>query len=398
MRLPGLLYIFVSLVACLEQEGVVETAVEHFSYIPRIYNKHIGIQNVVLKPKELYLKSGLARQALLRWDLPNGTENWSFSFKFNDLNLSSNESAGIYLRYTEEMPLIGNFMGGEGVYHGAIVGMEFSGKVVNIVYAKNEGLDYEHTEDFILKKDEIHPARFRDLREMTMKVISTDKNFKVEVYDGDKLVYDKFRLYDMAKEGLNQKAKYFGIVVNYKNTPSGKAFVLKEAQLYKRVEDDTYDVHKIYTEQIKQTYRERDQIAHHDGDIREYIHKSELIMSFIKAVLGDLPNTRLATLEKDTKKEIAMIGERVEKLQQLLKSRGRRSSFNAQLNDFEIKIKQIQRTVGEMDYLIEKSLVTQKESPSRLKYAIFAVGCVLLYMLGQRELNALRDLVASRNK
>lgn len=395
---PSLLYTIISHIACVEQEGVTETAIENFNYIPKIYNKHIGIQNVVLKPKELYLKSGLAKQSLLRWDPPNETENWSFSFKFNELNLASTESAGIYLRYTEEMPLIGNFMGGEGVYHGAVAGMEFQGKTVNIVYAKNEGLDYGHSEDLIVKRDEVNPIRFKDIKEITMKVISTDKNFKVEIYNEDKLVYDNFRLYNMGEEGLNKKAKYFGIIANYKNTSSGKAFVLKKAQLYKRIENKTYNVYKVYTEKIKQTYREKDQIVHHDSDIKEYIHKSEVAMNFVKAVLGDLPDTRLAAFEKDTKKELTMMGEKIEKLQQLMKNRGRKNSLNARLNDFEIKVKQIQRTLTDLDYLIENGLAAQNEPSSKLKYAIFAAGCILLYVLGQREVSALRDLKANLNK
>lgn len=374
-----------------QQTGVHESAVEEFHYAPNVYSETIGIQNVVLKPDNLYLKSGMERNSLLRWDPENTTEDWSFTFSFNEPNLSSDESAGIYLRYTDEKPTVGSFKGGDNIFSGLMVGLEFSGKAVNIAYTKNDGKDYNDIHAYVIKRDELNPARFRGVETLTVKVISTSKNLKVEIYDGDRLLYDNFRLYNMDKYGFNKAGKHFGIVADYPNISSGKAFILHGAQLYHRSEDDKYALYKSHVDRLKPVARPKHEIRHPNSDIRELIRVAELAVAFVQSSVGELPNTRLEEMETELSKDLEALGERIGKLKKLAPSKNRKNSLNLRLNDFGIKAKQIQRSLGDLQFAVESSTKRRRSEPFLLKYIVFASGCLVLYTLVYREILAIQS-------
>lgn len=386
-------------VSCLAtMQGVEESPINNFEYPKGSSNEHIGIQNVVLRGNNLYLKSGISEQSLIRWDIPNNNENWAFSLTFNELDLGSNEKAGIYLRYTDEQPLIGKFKGGEGVYNGFTVGLEHVGKSFSIVYAKNDGQDYSQAEDYVVRKDEINPARFKNVEEITLKVICTNKNLKLEIYERDKLIYDNFRIYDVKSLKLNKKGRYFGIVTDYSHVPSGKAFELKHAQLYKRIESESYQVYKSYSEKITSSYKDIREINHHDDDVKELIHLSSSVMLYIKNIIGDLPETRLSSLANESKKELGFIGDRIAALEKIVKSEKTKSNFDSKLNDFEIRIKQIQGLITDLNFTIEEGVTNTSNYTHIIQYIIFGAGCTLLYILGSREISHILELRSKLNK
>lgn len=380
-------------VLCIEQHtGVVETAVSGFGYTPGISNSNIGVQSVILKPDQLYLRHGLEESSLLRWESKNTTDNWSFIVHINDLNLNSNEFAGIYLRYTNEPAITGNYKGGESIFHGLMIGLEFRGKLVSIVSAESSGEDYEHEGEDVVKRDNLNPIRFRDLDEIIMKVICTEKNIKMELYDGGRLVYDKFRLYNVKKDELYKAGRYFGIVAYYPRVASSKAFVLKSAQLYERIESDAYDVYKMHALSIVPMARIKQEIKHHNSDVQELIYRMEHAFTYIRGVLGELPNTLIVASERDLEHDMNALEERIEKVHRLVKSRGKKAGFSARLNDFEVRTRQIQRSIGELEFAINKNMKAQRLIPSILSYAIVASGCLVLYVLGCREMAAIKAL------
>ena len=193
----------------------------------------------------------------------------SITFKFNEPNLNSSEKAGIYLHYTKKKPTIGEFKGGNGLFHGFIAGIEFTGKSVDLVYIKNNGEDYTSLEEFVTQTDSINPIRIKSIETITMKIISTSKNLKIELHNEDKLIYDNFKIFGVSDLGFNLSGKYLGITADYKNVSSGKAFKLKEAQLYKRIEKADYNIYKSYMSEAKPIIREKEEIHHYDTDVQQ---------------------------------------------------------------------------------------------------------------------------------
>jgi hypothetical protein len=316
--------------------------------------------------------------SLIRWDIENPINDWSFTFKFNEPILNSSEKAGIYLHYTKEKPTIGEFKGGNGLFHGFIAGIEFTGKSVDLVYIKNNGEDYTSLEEFVTQTDSINPIRIKSIETITMKIISTSKNLKIELYNEDKLIYDNFKIFSVSDLGFNLSGKYLGITADYKNVSSGKAFKLKEAQLYKRIEKADYNIYKSYMSEAKPIIREKEEIHHYDTDVQELIHKIELSNSYIKAILGDLPETTINKAEEGLIKDIKMIEEKVKKLEDSTKSKSKNFDLSHRLNEMEIKIKQLHRSIKDMDYIVDKFIKYKVKSNSSIDYIILISSCIIL--------------------
>ena len=97
--------------------------------------------------------------------------------------------------------------------------------------------------------------------------------------------------------------------------------------------------------EAKPIIREKEEIHHYDTDVQELIHKIELSNSYIKAILGDLPETTINKAEEGLIKDIKMIEEKVKKLEDSTKSKSKNFDLSHRLNEMEIKIKQLHRSI-----------------------------------------------------
>jgi hypothetical protein len=376
-------------------KGIVESITHDITYEPHIYNDHIALQNVVVKPNMLYLRSGVNESSVVRWDVENEIENFSFAFRFNKIHMETLESSGIYMYYTEEKQTIGNFKGAQGTFNGFMVGLEFNGKSVDIVFAKNNGKDYEHIGEYVSRTDSLDPKRFRNVEELTMKVVCTQNNFKVELYDGEKILYDNFRIYRTKEKLELKKNMHISIVADYQNVASSKSFVLKEAQLYERKESGEYNMYDSHMEKYKPTYRNKEEIHHSNDDIRELIHRFEMTQAYIKKSMGELSNTKLSAIKEDLTKDLTAVNEKLDKIENIKKAIPKKADFATRLNEFEIKIMHLQRSINEFDFIIENLGEKQKTSHHLVEYAILGIGSFGLLVLGVKELINLYD---ARNK
>ncbi|KAI4291335.1 hypothetical protein PAPHI01_0609 [Pancytospora philotis] len=372
--------------------GVTERLVDGIRYFVGTKDSSIEIQNVVEKNERLYMRSGLETHALMRWENPCATDNWAFSFAFNKPHLASDEIAGIYLRYTAEPQLIGNFKGGASVYDGLMLGFEMHGAVPSVAYAMNKGKDYDAAAaKKVVSYDEITPARLRDVEDLTFKIISTSKNLKVEVYGGDELIYDNFRVYTTGELGVNKAGGYFSIVANYAGVSSAKAFELRSAELFERAEGTDYATAKSHTKALSKRLRPIEDINHHDVDTTMLIHHGEAAIHSVKTLLGDLPDTKLIVMHGEVSQQLHALDAQLNRLEEALGKRAKSGLSSARLNAFDLRIKRIQRSVSDFQFFVREKL--QERAPqgsSVLEHLVFAGGVLALYILASRELSALR--------
>lgn len=374
------------------QTGIIELPVNNINFKPGEYNEYVGIQNVVLKEKCLHLRTGRQDESLIRWDIKNETENWAFEVVFNNINLNNEEHAELFISYTEDKPLTGTFRGGNGTYDGMRIGLSLYGKSVSIVYAPNEGKDYSgNIGDLHIKRDHIDPQRFRGVENFRLKLISTNKNLKMEVYDADRnnLLYDNFRRYDSENTKYSKPGKYFGVIAHYKNLASGKSFELKKINLYKRTENEEYKMNKKNSVMIPMGYREIKEINHDDSTIKKLIHELELSMVYIKSILGTLPETRLLVFEKSIKKAVDFSNEKIRKINEKLVKKRKIKSTIINFNDFEVKIQKIQRNLSDLIYY-----ANNEEKKSKLFYVkdiFFGLGCIIMYVIVASSVQRLKE-------
>ncbi|KAI5148328.1 hypothetical protein ENBRE01_0261 [Enteropsectra breve] len=367
-----------------QENGYYEEEIARMNYIPGKNNELIGVQNVVLNDEGLFMRSGLFEGSALHWEEEYTEENWAFVCRFNEPNLGAEERASIYMRYTSDTPKIGSFKGGEDAFHGLHVGLEFKGKSVRIVYSSNAGLKYEGAEEYASHSDFINPRRFRSIDELTLKVISTAKNFKIEIYSKDKVIFDKFMLFDPSETKLIKAGKYFGIIANYSHAASGKAFILHEAKVYRRTEFESYVPQKSKTVDIVHTARDHGDVNHHNSDIKEFIHIFENISEYLKDILGEFPQTIIMKGNEELSDEINRLAEKVSKLKEVIKPEHKNTLPN--LNSLEIKIQTAMKEINNIHFIAKNTIAAKKQSMNgMLNYGLFGAGCALLGVISYNE-------------
>jgi hypothetical protein len=379
------------LLARSAEVGVVETPVDGLNYIPGIYNDHIGLQNVLVKTDKLILRSTIDDSSMIRWEIPNTADNWSFSFDFNELNLESRESAGLYLFYTQDKQTLGNFKGGTSKYHGFMTGIEMSGKAVELTYAKNSGLDYRNISEYVTKVDSLNPSRFVDVTSLKMKVICTKQNFKVEVYDGDRLLYDNFRFFDQEELNNHKKGYFLSLFAEYRHVSSGKAFELKNAILSQREEKAEYSVSKIRMDKIVPQLKSKNDILHPNTEVSELIFKIGALSNYTKSVLGDLPETSITKSEKELVKEIDTLTVKLDKLASLTSNKKQTKNFISNLNNLDLKLKGLEKKLVEIDFLVEQINEKQNKRFSIFETVAISASCFIVLVLSIKEFQSFFD-------
>ncbi|ELA42487.1 uncharacterized protein VICG_00586 [Vittaforma corneae ATCC 50505] len=371
---------------------ITESVIDEISFIPHVYNDRIGIQNVMVKPDKLFMRSTIDESAMVRWEIQNPQNNWSFTFEFNELNLESRESAGIFLFYTKEKPVIGSFKGGPSKFHGFAVGLEFVGKGVELVYAKNDGIDYTNMDEYVSVIDSLNPKRFSNLETLKLKVICTDKNFKVEIYDGDTVIYDNFRFFTKDYLEFAKGGSYLSLFADYKHVSSGKAFELRNAQLYHREETPDYSVTKVNMQKITTQVKPKSEIKHPNVDVQDLLFKINAVISYTKAVIGELPETSIIKAEKELIKEVDSLSEKVGKMKTGVSGRTNRNDLDGKINQLDVQLKRLSKIVNDVDYLTEStSEVASHKYHLILEYFVIFSGIFAVSVMFIREMRNFID-------
>lgn len=364
-------------VSAASQIGTVETPINTLGYTPGIYNDNIGVQNVVTRQDGIYLRSTLDESAMVRWETPNPQDDWAFEFEFNEPNLDSRETASIYLFYTKEKPTIGNFKGGPGSFHGFVAGMEFSGKNIEIVHARNKGVDYSNLEDIVTVVDSLNPQRFAGIERLRFKVINTIRNFKVEIYNGNHLLYDNFRHFMKDMTEYAESGYYISIFADYKHVSSGKAFKLMHAQLYHREETADYDTSKVNMQKIEVQIRPKNEIKHHNTDIQDLVFKTNSMIAYIKAMIGELPETSIIKAEHELVKEVDSLYEKLAKYKSTDTNKKMGVGTAQSINMLDQQVRKITKLLNYVEHLLE---LRDENSPSKYRqiaeYLLIFVGIV----------------------
>ncbi|KAM0681229.1 hypothetical protein GINT2_000427 [Glugoides intestinalis] len=364
---------------------VTEHAIDGMNFIPHVYNNYIGIQNVIVKPEKLLLRSTIDDNSMVRWEIPNKTEEWSFSFTFNELNLNTTEMAGIFLFYTDEKAVVGPFKGGPAKYTGFAVGLEFVGKGVELVYALNNGKDYTNMDQQIPIIDSPNPTRFLNVKALTMKVISTKKNFKVEIYDDETLIYDTFRFFTKEYLDAGKEGKYLSLFAEYKNVASGKAFEVQSAQLYERKEGAGYSTNAVNTSKIQPFIKQRNEILHPNVDVQDMILRMNAITSFIKVMIGELPETAITKAEKELVKEVDLAFDRISKFRNLNSTHSQNGEFSKKINQLDLNFKSLYKKVNEISFILDSINEGKKSKHSMVEYILIAVGLATTGLVVYKE-------------
>jgi len=386
----SMIFVLLSLLSCTLAingiEGLKESKAEDIFYKPEIYNDHIDLINVVVKPDKLVMRSSIDEGAMMRWDVPNKADDWSFEIDFNEPNLNAAEFARLYIFYTKEKPLLGGFKGGNTTFHGFAAGIEFQGKRVELGYALNKGNDFFNMDDFVTKMDSLNPRRFQELKNLKFKVICTSKNFKMEVYSGETIIYDNFRFFTAEDLENRKKGHYIGIFADYKDVSSGKAFEITHAQLYRREETSDYKLTKSYMDPVIGIIRNKEQILHPNEDIKTFIFKMHKLAESAKIILGELPESSIKNSEIEILKEVEGLTDQIKRLKEIGRIRNSRSSSEGiHSNDIDNKIKRLYKNITDFEFSIESIAESNGRKYNMLEMLSIVLGVFTMSFMIYRE-------------
>ena len=376
---------FFGVVNCESATGneLTESPIVQINYNPNEVNTLLSFQNVNVMGRDLFLRQGLEPVSMLRWEELVSEEDWSFTVEFDEPNLESGEKAGLYLRHTTEKPEIGLFRGGSAEFHGIMAGIEFNGKSVELIYTHNNGEDYTGLHNHVIKTDSINPRRLRGILKLVMKVISTKNNIKIELYADKNLIYDGFHLYNIDK--ARELKGYFGLLAEYNDVSSSKAFLIRNAQLFSRVESAEYDKYMRKTPFQSIGVRKKEHILHPNSDIRELIERTEHLMAYVRRIFGEMSENLVVKGHDLLDKELTGLQERITRLVEMGSRQNRTSSDLKAMNNLEIEFRKLKRGVSDLKYLVERVEADYEENIPVGKYLLLMAGSAVLGMLIYRE-------------
>lgn len=322
--------------------------------------KLIGLENAIVKDDGIKMRISADKGSMINFKNKNTSDEWSFEFTFDNPRFKYPEFGGIYMWYTDERIKPGHLIGIDGKFTGIMAGLEFLGKGLQIVIGSNEEKNkrVEYTEDFILHRDTVNPSRFKDVENFRLKVISTEKNFKIEVYDGDRIVYDNLRFLDTPILGSRKSGKYFGITTYYHKASSNKNFFIKNVVTHSRSESHEYDPYKIEADDIKDDPRLEDEIDLSSKEIQHLISNVEHMMAYLRNILGKPGGSTVYQSTLDAK--TAVIGQQshiremlkqMDNLNNLIKLNGTQI-LGSKIGEMEIELKNLKRTLFETQHMI----------------------------------------------
>lgn len=370
---------------------------EQVAYHPKGKNETVGVKGTHVESDGLSLRRHTDEGGLVVFLTPNKYDEWSFSYTFTNAPLRFPHIGGVYLWYTSEIQDQGVYRGGHEVFNGVMAGLEFRGSRPEIVMAINDGKkNFMGSEDTTLYRDAINPERLKGVQDITVKVISTHKNFKVELYDGDRLLYDSFRYYRREDLADTAAGGHFNITSFYDKAPSESVYKLKEAQLFERTETDEYRVHGVHAPPVNRTPRTPDGVIHDDEEIRHLISKMEYLNEYLHLIVGE-PNN--SSFDRITHIFVDQLRSHMKKLDDIIATLKNKNSsstdvklmtLNEKVNGIDIKLQKIQKSFAELDHIISTFKSDHSRSSNFLAYIILGIGVVGIVFVALKEYSALK--------
>jgi len=290
-----------------------ESPISNISYLNIGDKKSIDYRNVLFDKENLIMRASANEGSMINFKNTSPTDEFSFEFKVGNPRFMFPESGGIYFWYTKDKLQSGSFHGAKAdlIF---MAGIEFTGSNVIFVIGSNKG-DHEFNDlEDVLLRDNTNPNRFRYTEEFTIKIIKTSKNFKIEVREGENMLYDKLRFVNTAALGEVLSGGYVSVSSDYRKVSSEKHLVIKDLKLYDRKETDLYDPYKYTTFTPLTEPRSSDMVNHPSEEIQHLISNMEHFMAWMKILLGEPSGTPIAQNISDARLEVFSQKEDIQKL------------------------------------------------------------------------------------
>lgn len=338
----------------------------------KTFEANSKFSNAVHAGEKIILRSSKGAGSLVNINEEVTSDNWSFEFVVKHLFLHDVEKAGIYMWYTDKPLVSGKYKGGAPVFNGFVTGIEFSKEKADIVFAFNYGLDFENKDLQTMRFDHINPLVIEHHDEFKVKIIHTEKNFKVELYDLEgHLLSDSFRIHEPLIMNRGNHKKNFAITTNYEHSAKDVFLELKDMKISTREETEGYNVVELHTE-YNQYPRNRS-----DEELRAAVADATHFLSYLTVVLGTKDNNMIVEMVLAVKKKLRMLRETIETVSSGLNAAGENGNegiMNTKLNDLEKLSKEMGLKIEAIKLKLGKQNATGRSESSNRTLQVVALA------------------------
>ncbi|KAM0683795.1 hypothetical protein COBT_004054, partial [Conglomerata obtusa] len=233
-----------------------------------------------------------------------------------------------------------------------MAGIDFHGHDTEIIISSTSGPN----KDELVLRDVLSRNILWNVNKIRLKLIYTRNNFKIELYDNLKLIYDGLRFYDTSVLGDIKSGKHFVITTNYENVSYEKHFILTNVNLLKRSEYESYDPHQKNSIIVNDV----------DFEIEHTIADLEYFMSYLEHIFGKPEGSTILQGIIGGMQEAKDQKNSLEKLKEIIKN----SSFGVgdlpkTINETELKLQMMIRKINDLKYFLKSFEKNQKKNGNR---------------------------------
>lgn len=341
--------------------------------------------NVVKSDNGIVLRSEKGNGSLININQELIGDSWSIEFTMKNLPLRDLEQAGLYLWYNDKPVEQGSYKGGPAIFNGFVTGIELSKDRADIVFAFNYGLDFTQKELQTMRYDHINPALIDHLDEFRIKVIHTERNFKIELYDtAGNLLSDTFRIHEPLVMNKGQEKKHFALTTVYKHCASDVFLELENLKILSREESEHYDIRAMQTE-YNLYPRSRS-----DNELRRSVADAEHLLSYLTIVLGVGEHSTILEMVLGIKGRLRTLSEALD----TASGSGRPGKVHLdgmRMNELETRAEDVNKQLeGVIERLKKAREVSRSKAGDGMRFALvlgiaFLVGSILR-VVGEKAL------------
>lgn len=348
---------------------------------PEGFSEHSSSKNVQLDGRKIILRSSDGAGSIVNLANENLLDDWAVELAFQRLVLGDMQRAGLYFWYTDDKLEEGPLLGGQHKFTGFLAGIEFQHSEANLVFSYNPGVDYSAHNSTGLYRDLISPNILDGVNDMIMKIIHTKNNFKIELYNGEKLIFDSLRLAGALNLVHDSKPKHFGLTTSYDECPPGIAFHLNRMSVAERREDESYNLENHHT-QHNDFPRTASEI-----ELRHAIADANYFITYLALVLGSDDHNVLASMVVKIKEMARRCRTKLDGLITALKQNTTDNSIEVEkrAEDFDRRLLEIYNNVEQLKNSIIEAQAAGKEPLMKVSniLIVFAILISALYLVKQ---------------
>lgn len=349
------------------QNTVVETLFKDFDL--RTNTVQTGI---LATPDHLQLYDMILKSEL-KFETKNPYENWSLELDISIPKLKYPERSTMRLWYSPDEE--------NDSFKGFVATINFIGKEIELSIHIHENKDEE--EKFVV--DYIDRSLLDDYEKITIKIIHTEKNIKLELLHEKTLIYDHLRLLDKKYFGKHNLGGKFKITADYNHKKNNQKINLYDARLYERKESDNYNVN--YDEvPTNNEEEEKYEVSGTVASLEQFIKYWDVIFGVPKGIT-------IAKLAKAGRNDYIKLGNEIEKVRKGLQQTKKIDDMvlYEKIANLESFIKNVERKMGDFDTLMK---ILQKNTSSfSISYAccFFILFTTISFIVYSRNLEHKRE-------